>query len=561
MEFKITEKLKGGNKTTATGTSLSLQNSIYHCIKKLVFDGRSTQETTNGNQLYDVKDVLTFSNGVTTNNDGWITISCDNTSGTSTKYFDFKTKISENVQPSTTYDLFVEIKSVSGNGTINFVSDQPIGQSATYSGNSLAKLSVGTIKTTFTTKDDFTGCTSFLNSYATFSAGQSGSITFRISVLKTNVKTLDNFVYEPFTGARPSPNTDYPSEIESIDGIVQYKQIGKNLFNSALVQNVTINGVTWVVQDDDGINISGSNKSTSNVSKPVGGWSSTVPIIELDPKKTYTLSFSGNFDSKKVQFECRGLKNDAISTLSSTLSINTTITGFSAITYLNFYARVRATDINETIYLMIAEGSDTNFKKYEETILNINLQGNKLCSLSNGVKDELIVENGRAKIIKNVQETLLDGVNENFYSIDLRGSKTFLTCNYANTNIKKATSENEVIPLSNKFRPTSVYNTWNGIVQYGISQSPNGHYLQFSFPKTIDADLTLDGLNLWLSSNNIKVQYQLETPIEIDLGEVTTPKTFEGVNNISNSKDANMELTYFNGSLDLSNLEYSIKEV
>ena len=203
-----------------------------------------------------------------------------------------------------------------------------------------------------------------------------------------------------------------------------------------------------------------------------------------------------------------------------------------------------ATDINETIYFMIAESSDTNFKKYEETILNINLQGNKLCSLSNGVKDELIVENGRAKIIKNVQETLLDGVNEKFYSINLRETKTFLVCNYSNKNIKKATSENEVIPLSNKFRPTSIYNTWNGVVIYGISQAPNGHYLQFLFPKTISADLTLDGLNAWLVNNNTKVQYQLETPIEVDLGEVTQPKTFEGVNNISNSKNTDMSVEY-----------------
>ena len=441
--------------------------------------------------------------------------------------------------------MFVEIKSVSGNGTINFVSNQTIGQSANYFGNSLANLSVGTIKPTFTTKDDFTGCTSFLNSYATFSAGQSGSITFRISVLKANVKTLDNFVYEPFSGVQPSPNPDYPSEIESIEGIVQYKQIGKNLFNSALVQNVTRNGVTWLVQDDGGINISGSNTSTSNVSKPVGGWSSTVPIIELDPTKTYTLSFSGNFDSKKVQFECRGLKDGAFDGV-YTLTHNSTITGFSAITYMNFYARAGATDINETIYLMIAEGSDTNFKKYEETILNINLQGNKIRSLSNGVKDELIVENGRAKIIKNVQETLLDGVNEKFYSIDLRGSKTFLVCNYSNSNIKKAISENEVIPLSNKFRSASLHDIWNGVIQYGISQTHNGHYLQFSFPKTISADLTLDGLNAWLSTHNTIVQYQLETPQIIDLGEVTQPKTFDGVNNISNSENTNMLINYYN---------------
>ena len=555
MEFKITEKLKGGNKATATGTSLSLQNSIYHCIKKLVFDGRSTQKTRSG----------------------------------------------------------------------------------------------------------------------------------------------------------------------------------KNLFNSALIPNVTISGVTWVVQDDGGINISGSNTSTSNVSNPVGGWSSTEPIIELDPTKTYTLSFSGNYDPAKVQFESRGLKNNAISTITGTLSKPTTITGFSSITYLNFYAIVGATDLNETIYFMLEEGStasnefeqygaspspdypskiesidgivqykqigdnifnknnvsftlnaekdvldtgvratvsvtgkyryiaiklggsellgkkitiqtkitpsannegqislfygtstslnskyrivDVNttnptnayilntfpdnfdtiwccfygnltgignvgdyvdytdmmivmgdsiadgYKPYQETILNIDLQGNKLCSLANGVKDELIVENGRAKIIKRVQEDLLDGVNKKFTRIDLRGDKTFLICNYANTNIKIATSENEVIPYSDKFKSSSITGTWQGIDLYGVSQAPNGHYLQFSFPKDMFTDLTINSINSWFASNNVKVQYELETTQTIDLGEVTMPKTFEGVNNISNSANANMELTYFNGSLDLSNLEYSIKEV
>lgn len=593
---------------------------------------------------------------------------------------------------------------------------------------------------------------------------------------------------------------------------------GKNFFNSTLVKNVTRSGVTWLVQDDGGINISGSNTYTGNVSNGVGTYSGTDPIIELDPTKTYTFSFSGDFDTTKVQFESRGLKNNALAYIGNLSSGLITITGFLAITYLNFYARVGATDINETIYLMIEEGStaapyeqygvspspdypseiesiegknicdvstsqlgvgwnltnnsaraicnvkvepnttyslsfasisgidglyfcekvnstdttiignvvqitahkqftttsttnylviqfnkanitmsdieaiklqiergttvtgympystimykqvgtqlyhntvtydfvnhgittkfnnntytlsgttdttwanltpafvialpvgtytisinepqtfrltlrlttidnerfdvhieagttsttftttkvmirtylyisvatnttiNTSFQfqlqvgdkalpieVYKETILNINLQGNKIRSLSNGVKDKLVVENGRAKIIKNVQEDLLDGVNKKFTSIDLRGSKTFLVCNYKNAIMKPTTSENEVIPLSNKFRSTSIYNTWNGIVQYGISQSSNGHYLQFSFPKTIGTDLTLDGLNAWLVNNNTKVQYQLETPQIIDLGEVTQPKTFEGVNNISNSEDTNMSVEY-----------------
>lgn len=655
-------------KKIVTGKTINLLNATNRELAKLTFDGRSSQETTNGDQLYDVKDVLTFSSGVTTDNDDWITISYDNTSGTSTKYFDFKTKVSENVQPSTTYDLFVEIKSVSGNGTINFVSNQTIGQISNYVGNSLANLSVGTIKPTFTTKDDFTGCTSFLNSYATFSAGQSGSITFRISVLKANVKTLDNFVYEPFTGVQPSPNPNYPSEIESIEGKnkcdVSTSQIGVgwNLTNNSAraICNVEVEPNTTYslsfdsISDIDGLYFCEKVNSTDTTiignvvqitaSRQITSTSTTNYLVIQFNKANITLSdieaiklqvekgtiitgyvpyntiqykqIGDNIFNKNGAFIVSRAKKDVLDTgvkaivnvegnyryvatklggselLGKKITIKSTITpsannkgqismfyGNSAwlisshrivdmaisgstnttiddtfpdncdSIWITFYANIDGTGnvgdyVNYTDLMVVVGDTIGSYEEYKETILNINLQGNKLCSLSNGVKDELVVENGRAKIIKNVQEDLLDGVNEKIYSIDLRGTKTFLTCNYANKNIKKATSDSEVIPLSNKFRTTSIYNTWNGIVHYGISQSSNGHYLQFSFPKTIDADLTLAGLNAWLVNNNTKVQYQLETPIEIDLGEVTQPKTFEGVNNISNSEDTNMSVEY-----------------
>lgn len=531
-------KNKNAKPSKIKGNYINIKDGYKTQLQKLVFDGRSTQETTNGDQLYDVKDVFSFSSGVTTDNDDWITISCDNTSGTSTKYFDFKTKISENVQSSTTYDLFVEIKSVSGNGNINFVSNQTIGQSATYSGNSLANLSVGTIKPTFTTKDDFTGCTNFLNSYAAFSTGQSGSITFRISVLKANVKTLDNFVYEPFTGVQPSPNPDYPSEIESIEGTVQYKQIGVQLYNNTNTTDYFSNGITT--------NFSNNTYALSGTTNL--HWANLTSSLLIDlPVGTYTISINEpqNF---RLALRLLTIDNEKYDMSIKRGTTSTTFTTTKPMTRTYLYISVaKDTNINTSFKFQLQAGDKAlPIEEYKETILNINLQGNKLCSLSNGVKDELVVENGRAKIIKNVQETLLDGVNEKFNSIDLRGSKTFLTCNYANTNIKKAISENEVIPLSNKFRPTSAYNTWNGVYLYAISQTHNGHYLQFSFPKTISADLTLDGLNAWLSTHNTIVQYQLETPQIIDLGEVTQPKTFDGVNNISNSEDTNMLINYYN---------------
>ena len=166
----------------------------------------SLKITSCAENLYNIKDKLVFTDEVTIDDEDWITITCDNSSGTTTKFFDFKTRLSHSVKPNTQYDLFIEIKSVSGAGNFNFVSNQPIGQSNTYFGNSLINLNVGTLKSTFTTKSDFTGCTSFLNSYATFTAGQSGSITFRLSVLNKTAKTLDNFIYQSYISSQIQVN-------------------------------------------------------------------------------------------------------------------------------------------------------------------------------------------------------------------------------------------------------------------------------------------------------------------------------------------------------------------
>lgn len=40
--------------------------------------------------------------------------------------------------------------------------------------------------------------------------------------------------WEPYTGGKPSPNPDYPQEIESIKDSINFKRIGKNYFNSEI---------------------------------------------------------------------------------------------------------------------------------------------------------------------------------------------------------------------------------------------------------------------------------------------------------------------------------------
>lgn len=69
-----------------------------------------------------------------------------------------------------------------------------------------------------------------------------------IDVLQV-AKSTDSLPYEPYTGGIPSPNPDYPQEIEVIDGV-------NLLENKAITQ--TINGVTFTVNEDGSVMVNGT---------------------------------------------------------------------------------------------------------------------------------------------------------------------------------------------------------------------------------------------------------------------------------------------------------------
>lgn len=148
--------------------------------------------------LYNCTDVLSFGDIVSVDENGWITVNYDNTNGKSTKYFDFKTNDINLLKTSNKYKLVIEIKEVSGDGDISFANNQKTSQSKTIVYYEMSSLTTGTMVFDINTKENFDGCTSFLNSYGSFSVGKSGSIIFRLSVLEDTSITTDTFVYEPY---------------------------------------------------------------------------------------------------------------------------------------------------------------------------------------------------------------------------------------------------------------------------------------------------------------------------------------------------------------------------
>ena len=202
---------------TVTGKGiLPAINASNNSPKQFIIYGNSFQNTRSGKNLYNYKDTTTVTSGVTADEDGWITVNGDNKIRTYYDYYTHNLNLKENTQ----YLIVLEVKEISGNGFLRVTSSQSnSGQVKTSFGyDNFNVLKNGDIETKIVyTKEDFSSLNSNgLRTYVAFGEGQSGSITFRISVLEDTSITPEQFMYEPY-GAMPSP--EFPSEIKCVEGL------------------------------------------------------------------------------------------------------------------------------------------------------------------------------------------------------------------------------------------------------------------------------------------------------------------------------------------------------
>lgn len=223
---KVSTKVEDITTTTQTstgGNSLYLKEALESNALEYSIDGRCEQETRSGKNLYNFKDTTVVGGGITTDEDGWITITANNTSGTGVSYRNYYTN-NLNLKTNTNYAIVLEIKSVSGTGNIQPCSilnnsgqfNSGIEYSFSNLSNNITKVIIKKTRNSFDGLDE-----NGLRTFAHFNVGQSGSITFRLSVLEDTTVTSETFKYEAFEA---SPSPDYPSEIKTIKGIT-------NLFN------------------------------------------------------------------------------------------------------------------------------------------------------------------------------------------------------------------------------------------------------------------------------------------------------------------------------------------
>ena len=371
-----------------------------------------------------------------------------------------------------------------------------------------------------------------LNGWSSSSDGTTNTIFDNIQLEEGTTATE----YEPY-GVSPSP--DYPSEIESVGTYnketgkyeIEVKTTGKNLYNYSFMRpSYSI----FTNNNDGSFTLNGSISNNQSYSL------TSSSKVYLTPN-TYTISINDYLSNGSYIYLYNSTSGKYLTSEmgKSLKSFTFTITENS---YLSFTLVLISGDYsNSTYYIMLNEGSTAlDYEPYKSASLLFQLD-QPLRSLPNGVKDELVIENGRAKIIKRIGKVVLDGTTT---------GKLFTAFNATKNNrayikiedAKAGINYTKNYGYSNNFKyKTSVYTDSADNIGFVITLS-QGFYFRFGSGSSITS---IQLANDWLSTHNTEVYYELAEPQIIELGDSAIPY-IDGINymHISSNMDTTFSLVY-----------------
>ena len=346
----------------------------------------------------------------------------------------------------------------------------------------------------------------------------------------------DDFEY--YTGGQPSPSPDYPQEINSIEGSLEFDCRGKNEFDfnkfASDVSNVyTVEGTP--------------ENFTIKHTKGENG----IYNIDLKEKTQYIISgkaFTNVANFNMVVVYTDGSKSSIVaqyddSILNKSFSVKTTEGKTVSHISIFLYGYTKQLELKD---FMIEQGTTaTPYEPYiEPNEVTFNLNDEKLRSVGD-VKDELVVDldTGDYYKVENVGEVILDGSDdEGWYKTK-------------NTNVNRFGIVLNRISgagvMSNKWIMSNIdVINLNYILDYVDNTSI---YVNFS---DISENDDLATFKSWLSVNKPIVDYLLQNPTTKKLGTLSSEdlaklKTFKGYNNVTVNTNLGLMNIRFTYGLDI----------
>ena len=336
--------------------------------------------------------------------------------------------------------------------------------------------------------------------------------------ITTTGKTFNNFVIKPMLSKKKSNYVPFGSNYLNLVSEV------KNKFDYITNLQNNLNGLTSYINDDKSITISG---------KPTTSFSNIVPLttLNLNDKTTYVISQNLDPLSNGIRIELNGVKKtgEVEQIFVLTKESRTFTTDYSIYTEYKAMIVVLKNSWGENksvIFKPQIELGDkpTKFVSYKKLINSIDLKGNNLCSnKEQTLKDELVIENGRAKIIKKYDEYVFTG-NETFSFTDNGArimSNTGRISQLKNVYISIPQSSSNITPsFCTHYTVDGQGNVVKGSNKFGFSQYDNAKFIYFPADYSTIEEFKAKLKALYDSGNPVKVQYQLAEPKVIDLGEI-----------------------------------------
>lgn len=515
-DFDSYEKLAEHNKLLYDG--LYVKGETYSGIasnkgiKLHSVKGKTTQQTTNGYQLFDSSKLATKSLGgatVTNNNDGSFTISgSGNLTGTFSNLFNYSKEESLKLLKVGTYKSNTEnttpqirfgLRNVS-NGT--FVT----GKCISYD-----------YKTITLTEEDIQSIEDGTNILSIGFLGNSGN-TIIPATIKPMIYIDGTGEFEPFTGGKPGPNPDYPMPIENVE-ISEITSHGRNLLEIRKLREQTLSGVTfrpvYVGESLEYVVVNGTATSQAN----------------------YVLSNRLNFDKKLFLQGCptggslatysllcayydrqsKSYKNEVYD-IGDGRTVDTDIYE----TQFSILVRQGTTCNNLIFYPMLRRtgDTDTSYTPYQSNTTSTNLT----------LAQDDIYQN--ETITRARKQVTFDGSSDEAWS--LQSINNYGLANF-NISLSPISNGNTRIVLSNRFkRQTSLIanTTEEGIYLNALNQ------LFIRIDKNRLSTQDTSGFRTWLSTHNTVVEYKLATPITEEFKVPTIPSYYPFTNV---STDCNLE--------------------
>ena len=194
------------------------------------------------------------------------------------------------------------------------------------------------------------------------------------------------------------------------------------------------------------------------------------------------------------------------------------------------------TDYVFSVQLEEAENANspaTSYEAYNSQSINIDLDGNEICALSDTIKDQLIIDkNGNVALQKNVAKLVLDG-SEDWQISPAYNCFCCLPGFVMNTR--------SVNSISNIFREKSISK---------IKDNANfGMYTKYTSSLLIGyPNITLEEFKTFLNNNNLVLYYCTNEPQIIELPKLTElPTMLDGINHVwaeTNLGVTNIEIKY-----------------